>query len=75
VERPDAFSDSWKKGAKLSQICAIKSEDLFRAYILHKEGRMNLEDFWPTLFTTDGVFDIKPFLSKEPERVAPPTKA
>jgi len=26
--RPDAFSDSWKKASALSQICALKSEDL-----------------------------------------------
>jgi hypothetical protein len=28
-DRPDAFSDSWKKAAELSQICSMKSEEIF----------------------------------------------
>jgi len=63
-DRPDAFSDSWKKAAKLSQICAIKSEELFFIYLLHKKGKVNLDDFWTKLFTTNGIFDIKAFLPK-----------
>jgi hypothetical protein len=64
-DRPDAFSDGWKKAAKLSGICAIKSEDLFYIYILHKQGKVNPDDFWAKLFTTDGVFDIRPFISNK----------
>ena len=64
-ERPDAFSDSWKKAAALSQICAIKSEELYFIYHWHKQGKLNLEDFWTTLFTTNGVFDIKKFIPKK----------
>lgn len=64
-ERPDAFSDSWKKNAALSQICAIKSEELYSIYHWHKQGKLNLDDFWTTLFTTSGIFDIKKFIPKK----------
>lgn len=74
-ERPDAFSDSWKKSAKHSKICAIKSEELYFIYLLHKQGKVNLDDFWTKLFTTDGIFDIKPFLPKETEQAIPPEKS
>jgi hypothetical protein len=67
-DRPDAFSDSWKKAAKLSQICAMKSEELYLIYLLHKKGKVNLDDFWTKLFKTDGIFDIKPLLPKETEQ-------
>jgi hypothetical protein len=64
-DRPNAFSDSWKKAAALSQICAMKSEELYLIYLLHKQGKLNLDDFWAKLFTTNGIFDIKPLLPKE----------
>jgi hypothetical protein len=63
--RPDAFSDSWKKAAALSDICAIKSEELYFIYHWHKEGKLNLDDFWKTLFLTNGIFDIKKFIPKK----------
>jgi hypothetical protein len=64
-DRPDAFSDSWKKAAKLSGICAMKSEELFLIYTLHKRGKVHLDDFWTKLFTTNGIFDIQPFIPKK----------
>lgn len=64
-DRPNAFSDSWKKAAKLSRLCAMKSEELFLVYTLHKQGKLNLDDFWTKLFTTDGIFDITPFIPKK----------
>jgi hypothetical protein len=73
-DRPDAFGDGWKKNAALCHICAMKSEELYLIYILHKQGKMNLDDFWTKLFTTDGIFDIKPFLPKEPKQTASPAK-
>jgi hypothetical protein len=73
-DRPDAFSDGWKKAAKLSQICAMKSEELFLIYLFHKQGKLNLDDFWTKLFATDGVFDIKPFLPKETKPTTLPEK-
>jgi hypothetical protein len=64
-DRPDAFSDSWKKAAALSNMCAMKSEELYLIYRLHKEGKVNLDDFWTALFTTNGIFNIKPLVPKE----------
>jgi hypothetical protein len=64
-DRPDAFSDSWKKAAALSQVCAMKSEELYFIYLLRKKGILNLDDFWAKLFTTNGIFDVKPFIPKK----------
>lgn len=61
-ERPWAFSDSWQKSAELSEICAIKTEDLYLIYLLKEEGRLDINHFWVSLFGTNGIFDIKPFL-------------
>jgi hypothetical protein len=52
----------------------MKSEDLFRIYLLHKQSSVNLDEFWTKLFATDGIFDIKLFLPKEPKQTAPPAK-
>jgi hypothetical protein len=61
-ERPWAFSDSWQKSAKLSEICAVKTEDLYVVYLLKQEGKLDIDKFWKTLFETNGIFDIKPFI-------------
>ena len=63
-KRPDAFSDSWKKAALLSQICALKSEHLYLVYILHVQKKLSLEDFWTQLFSTNGIFDVAPYILK-----------
>lgn len=61
-ERPWAFSDNWQKSAKLSEICAIKTEDLYFIYLLKQKGRLDVNVFWKALFNTNGIFDIKQFL-------------
>lgn len=66
-ERPWAFSDSWQKSAKLSELCAIKTEDLYWIYLLKQEGKLDVNKFWKALFDTNGIFDIKPFLPIEEE--------
>lgn len=63
-QRPDPFSDSWKKAAPLSQIAAITTVQLYRAYELHCEGQLNVDEFWRLLFTTNGVFDLSTLLPK-----------
>jgi hypothetical protein len=70
-DRPNAFSDSWKKAAALSQICALKSEYLYVIYVLNSQNKVNLDDFWTNLFSTDGIFDINPYLSKPAETQEP----
>jgi hypothetical protein len=56
-ERANAFSKSWKESAELAEICALKTEDLFRAYILHCEGRLDTNAFWSKVFSTKGIFE------------------
>lgn len=64
-ERPYAFNEGWERNAKLSRICAIKTEDLYVIYSLHKKNQLNVEKFWDTLFNTDGIFNIEPFLPQK----------
>ena len=70
-DRPNAFSDSWKKAAALSQICALKSEYLYFIHVLNSQNKVNLDDFWTRLFSTDGIFDINPYLPKPAETQKP----
>lgn len=68
-ERSWAFSDSWQKSAKLSELCAIKTEDLYHVYLLKQDGKLDTNKFWKTLFETNGVFDIKQFLPTQGEEI------
>jgi len=58
-ERPWAFSDSWSKAAELSEICALKTENLYVIHLLNARGKMDLDKFWRDLFDTNGIFDMK----------------
>jgi hypothetical protein len=58
AERPWAFSDSWTKSAQLHEFTAIKTEDLYLAFVLHHAGRLDSKDFWRLVFQTDGVLDV-----------------
>lgn len=58
-ERPWAFSDSWEKAAELSEICAMKTEDLYFIHLLNSRGLIEIDDFWKEVFTTNGIFDMK----------------
>lgn len=66
-ERPWSFSDSWQKSAKLSEICAIKTEDLYTIYLLKQGGKLDTNKFWKEFFETNGIFDIKQFLPIQEE--------
>jgi hypothetical protein len=70
-DRPDAFSDSWKKAAALSQICVVKSEHLYFIHVLNSQKKVNLEGFWAQLFSTNGIFDIGMYLPKPPKPAEP----
>jgi len=67
-DRPNAFSGEWRNAARQNQICAMRAEELFLIYILHKQGKLNLDQFWATLFSTDGIFDIRQFLRAVPKQ-------
>jgi len=62
--RPNAFSYGWVESAKLSDICAIKSEDLYKIYLINSQNKININLFWEELFNTNGIFNIKEFLAK-----------
>jgi hypothetical protein len=66
-ERSWAFSDSWQKSSKLSEICAIKTEDLYTIYLLKQSGKLDANKFWKVFFETNGIFDIKQFLPTQEE--------
>lgn len=53
------FSNQWIKTAKLAEIAALLSKDLFAAYVLHESGRLDTNEFWRRLFSTNGVVDSK----------------
>jgi len=63
-KRTNAFSDGWVKSAKLSEICAIKSKELYYIYFLNSRNKVNLNLFWEELFNTNGIFNMKSFLNK-----------
>jgi hypothetical protein len=63
-KRPNAFSDNWVKSAELSEICALKSEDLYNIYLINSQNNINLNLFWEELFNTNGIFYMKSFLNK-----------
>jgi len=60
-ERSWAFSDSWQKAAELSDICALKTEDLYVIHLLHSKGAISIVDFWKSLFETNGILDMKEY--------------
>ncbi len=57
-ERPDAFSDSFRRSLDLGGFVTIKAEDLYVLYVLKATDRLDTDEFWRRLFDTDGVFDI-----------------
>jgi len=52
------------KSAELSEICALKSEELYRIYLINSQNKINLNLFWEELFNTNGIFNMKSFLNK-----------
>ena len=58
AERPEPFGDGWKKALALSGYCALKTTDLYRAYEALRAGSFNHDQFWTSLFSTNGVLDI-----------------
>jgi hypothetical protein len=57
TERQYPFSDSWKKAAELSGICAMTSTDLYVVYLLKSRDRLDVDLFWREVFSTNGIFD------------------
>ncbi|MGD0569823.1 MAG: hypothetical protein ABSA78_15590 [Candidatus Sulfotelmatobacter sp.] len=63
--RKSGFSDGWKKSAELHNITAIRSEDLYRLYVLKKQGLLDARALWEKVFSTNGIFDANVFYTTE----------
>ena len=64
-KRQPGFSDSWKKSSTLHSIVAMKTEDLYRLYLLNVEDKLDLKQFWDRLFNTAGLFDVSEFIQSK----------
>ncbi|MCY3767489.1 MAG: hypothetical protein OXH06_18895 [Gemmatimonadetes bacterium] len=62
-ERPDAFSDNWRKAAELSGICALKTEHLYAFYVLKKSGKIEMDEIWKIIFESNGVLNFDKYLA------------
>jgi hypothetical protein len=71
TERQYPFSDSWKKSAELSGICAMTSTDLYVVYLLKSRNLLDVDLFWRELFSTNGIFDARKYY----EALAPKEKS
>ena len=60
-EREWAFPDNWMKAAKLSKICAFKTEELYLFHVLKAVGKLNLDELWKDIFETNGVLNTKKY--------------
>lgn len=64
-QRPDPFPNSWKIAAKLSDISAFTTVQLYLAYKLDCEGRLDRDLFWKAIFECDGVCSFEGILDEE----------
>lgn len=62
--RPWPFNHNWIEDAKLRGFAAVRSEDLYVAYVLDRGGRLDRDEFWRSLFSTKGPFDVRPYREK-----------
>jgi hypothetical protein len=63
-DRPWPFNVNWVKDAELRNFAAIRSEDLHVIYLLDRTDRLNRDEFWQQLFSTRGIFDMRPYQGK-----------
>lgn len=54
-ERALPFPQTWAKAAQLSEIVAFTTAQLFQAYQLDFEGKLDRDLFWKTVFECNGV--------------------
>lgn len=57
-ERSDVFPDNAKQAAERFQQCLFTTTQLFRALRAHQRGELALQDFWDTIFNTEGVCEL-----------------
>ena len=59
--RPWPFNKNWVEDAELYGFAAIRSEDLYVLYLLDRTNRLDRDEFWRSLFSTKGPFDMRPY--------------
>jgi hypothetical protein len=57
--RESSFGDGWRNQTKLDKVTALTTRRLYQAYCAKAEGKLKTEEFWESLFSTDGIFEIK----------------
>jgi len=57
-ERSDPFGEGWRKQTKLHRVTALTSTTLYEAYCAMKKGSLDIDKFWESLFSTDGIFTL-----------------
>jgi hypothetical protein len=54
-QRINPFPDNCTRAAKQFGICLMTGTQLFRAFCSHQKNELDIENFWNTIFDTDGV--------------------
>lgn len=57
--RPFPFSDSFKRKAERMNFAVLRTEDLYKAYCLNYEGKLDRGLFWKLLWTSTGIVDLR----------------
>jgi len=57
--RASPFGDGWRRQTKLHKVTALTTQTLYQAYCAKAEGQLKIEEFWESLFSTDGIFELK----------------
>jgi hypothetical protein len=56
TKRSDPFGEGWRKQTKLHRVTALTSTTLYEAYCAMKKRSLDIDKFWESLLTTDGIF-------------------
>lgn len=58
------FDKNWVEQAEMRGYAAIRTEDLYILYLLHRTERLDRDVFWRELFSTKGPFDMSSYRKK-----------
>jgi len=60
-ERPDPFSDEFRKAAALRKIVCLTTTHLYQAYDMDRRGKLDRAVFWKVIFGTNGILEPQVF--------------
>jgi len=63
-KRSSPFPDDCIRSSKQFGLCLLTTSQLFQAICLKQRGELNVQSFWDSVFSTDGLCDL-PELDKE----------